>query len=169
MTGQAERLLYAAYGSNLHPDRLRARVASARLAGTAFLDGLALTFDKRGIDGSGKAAVVEGGQGVHIAVYSIEAGEKPELDRLEHINVGYYDLTVDIPGYGECFMYTATEAYSEPGLKPYCWYRALVLQGSIAHGFPEDYIRGDSPPRRPGPRPASAELGPRRFVAAVLT
>ena len=47
------RLLYAAYGSNLHPGRLQKRVDSARLEGTAFVADLSLTFDKRGVDGSG--------------------------------------------------------------------------------------------------------------------
>lgn len=134
------RLLYAAYGSNLHPDRLRQRVDSARLEGTALVPDLTLTFDKRGIDGSGKASVADGGSGVHVAVFSLDAADKPELDRYEHINVGYHDRTIDVSGYGESFIYTASEAYSEPGLAPYCWYHALVLRGSIAHGFPDDYI-----------------------------
>ena len=77
---------------------------------------------------------------MHVAVYSMDAAEKPALDRHEHINVGYYDFTIDVPGFGECFTYAATEAYSERGLMPYCWYHALVLRGSIAHGFPDDYV-----------------------------
>jgi len=134
------RLLYAAYGSNLHPDRLRQRVDSARLEGTAFVADLELTFDKRGVDGSGKASIADGGSGVHVAVYSLDANDKSVLDRYEHINIGYYDRRIDVPDFGECFTYAAAEAYSEPGLAPYCWYHALVLRGSIAHGFPDEYV-----------------------------
>ncbi len=141
-TDRSARLRYAAYGSNLHPDRLRARVASARLEGTAFVADFALCFDKRGVDGSGKASITDGGSGVHIAVYSLDAADKAELDRYEHINIGYHDRTIDVPGFGECFSYTATDAYAVKGLEPYCWYHALVVAGAVAHGFPAEYIEG---------------------------
>ena len=48
------RLLYFAYGSNLHPTRLGDRAPSVELVGTAVLEGHALRFHKRGADGSGK-------------------------------------------------------------------------------------------------------------------
>ena len=146
------QLLYAAYGSNLHPDRLNERVAAAKLEGTAFIPDFTLTFDKRGVDGSGKAAITQGGDGVYVALYSMDAAGKATLDYYEHINVGYYDFTIEVPGFGECFLYSATEAYSVPGLEPYCWYHALVREGSIAHGFPDDYVGAiDAVPRRQDP------------------
>ncbi|MEO1201203.1 MAG: gamma-glutamylcyclotransferase family protein [Pseudomonadota bacterium] len=146
------RLLYAAYGSNLHPDRLKQRVPTAKLEGTALLENYTLTFDKRGVDGSGKAAVAAGGDGVHVALYSMDTAGKATLDRFEHINIGYYDFTIDLAGFGECFLYTATDAYSVQGLEPYCWYHALVREGSQAHGFPDDYVRAiDAVPRREDP------------------
>ena len=47
-------LLYFAYGSNLHPERLRERVPSAESLGVARLEAHVLRFHKRGRDGSGK-------------------------------------------------------------------------------------------------------------------
>ena len=41
-------MLYAAYGSNLHPVRLSARVRAARLLGAGSVTGWELRFNKRG-------------------------------------------------------------------------------------------------------------------------
>lgn len=45
---------YLAYGSNLHPLRLTARVSSARPLGTVPMPGYKIAFHKRSIDHSGK-------------------------------------------------------------------------------------------------------------------
>ena len=45
-------MLYAAYGSNLHPARLSRRAPSAEFVGTALLPGWELRLHKRGQDGS---------------------------------------------------------------------------------------------------------------------
>ena len=133
------RLHYAAYGSNLHPDRLGRRLPSAEFLDKRFLSTCALAFEKRGNDGSGKCTIVPGG-GVHLAVYSVAAAEKPLLDRIEGVGHGYDLVSLDLPGFGSCFTYVAADDYRTPGLAPYCWYREMVLRGCRLHRFPDEYV-----------------------------
>ena len=132
-------LSYAAYGSNLHPERLGRRIDSATFRGTAFVDGWSLAFHKRGKDGSGKASLATGG-GAHVAVYSISASDKPTLDAIEHAGIGYRETAIDVPGFGECFTYVSTESHIDDELAPFCWYHALVMAGADFHDFPQGYV-----------------------------
>ena len=133
-------LNYAAYGSNLHPERLARRIPSARLLGTAFVDGWSIAFHKRGKDGSGKATLVREGRGAHVAVYSLSAADKSSLDAIEHAGVGYRETSLHVDGHGECFTYVANPTHVDATLKPFCWYRALVIAGARLHGFPRAYV-----------------------------
>ena len=76
--------LYFAYGSNLHPLRLRARVPSSRLVGRAKLRGHALRCHKKSLfDGSGKCDAYPTGREddcVLGAVFTLDAAERPVLD-----------------------------------------------------------------------------------------
>ncbi len=133
---------YAAYGSNLHPLRLSRRVATARLLGTAFLPDWSLHFHKRSVDASGKCSIQRDGAGVHFAVYDISRADKRILDGIEGVGSGYEVVKLEIPGFGECFSYTASTSHIDDGLQPYDWYRALVLAGARALDFPGDYVAG---------------------------
>lgn len=133
-------MLYAAYGSNLHPLRLGRRLATARLLGTAFVANWSLRFHKRSVDGSGKCSIQRGSSGVHFAVYDISQGDKRVLDSIEGLGSGYSEISIDIPGFGPCFSYTASDTHIDDSLIPYDWYRQLVLAGAQAHGFPEPYV-----------------------------
>jgi gamma-glutamylcyclotransferase len=133
-------LYYAAYGSNLHPERLQRRLASARLAGTGFLPGFTLHFRKRGADGSAKCTILPDGPGAHFAIFSIDAAEKYLLDRIEGVGQGYDLVTLNVPGFGPCFSYMASASHLADGLPPFCWYREMVLRGCRLHGFPADYV-----------------------------
>ena len=135
-----EAVLYAAYGSNLHPQRLRSRTASARLLGTAYLADWSLRFNKRSIDRSGKCSISMGSSGVHVAVYEMSASDKQLLDRIEGVGNGYMDISIDVPGYGRCATYTAAESHIDEALVPYDWYRELVLLGCRELALPADYM-----------------------------
>lgn len=131
---------YAAYGSNLHPLRLSDRIASAQLVSSAFLPDWSLEFHKRSKDQSGKCSIRAGGDGVHLAVFEISREGKIALDRIEGVGEGYSEIFLYIPGYGQCVSYAATESHIDDSLKPYNWYKQLVLLGARFHGFPDDYL-----------------------------
>ena len=117
-----------------------ARTPSARFEGAGFVADRSLQFHKQGQDGSGKCNILAGGPGVYVAVYTIAAVEKPVLDRIEHAGIGYEVSAIDVPGFGECFTYVATETHIVPDLAPYCWYHELVVQGCRFHRLPAAYL-----------------------------
>lgn len=132
-------MIYAAYGSNLHPLRLAARIHSARLLGTGFLEAWSLEFHKRGQDASAKCNIVTGGDGVHLALYEISRPDKAILDGIEGLGRGYVESRIDVPGFGECVTYLAGRDWIDESLAPFDWYKALVERGAGRLGFPAAY------------------------------
>lgn len=132
---------YAAYGSNLHPDRLRKRVSSASLIGAGLLPGYCLRFHKRSSkDGSGKCNILAGGSGVHIAVFELAESDRSRLDQCEGVGYGYGRHTIEVDRFGACSTYIATENFIDDALTPMDWYKEYVLRGARFHGFPREYI-----------------------------
>lgn len=137
---------YLAYGSNLHPLRLAARVPSARVIGVVEMPGYLLAFHKRSIDGSGKCLIYTEQAQCHKmygVLYEFDAREKEALDKAEGKGGGYCEQLVQLPLNGETYtpyVYVAQSTHIDPSLVPYHWYKALVLVGARHHGFPADYI-----------------------------
>ena len=138
------QLHYFAYGSNLHPARLRARVPSAEVVEVAVLPDRALRFCKRSEDGSAKCTLVpELGSRAFGAVYRIDEADKPLLDCIEGLGQGYDEAWQWLPlndGVVRVFHYVATDDYIDRSLQPYHWYKNLVLAGARRHGFPGPYL-----------------------------
>lgn len=134
-------MLYAAYGSNLHPLRLTSRIASAAFVATAFLPDWSLRFHKRGKDNSGKCNIVRGSDGVHVAVFEVSTADKRRLDTIEGVGFGYSEAVLPVPGIGECHAYVAQQSHVDDALLPYDWYRELVLWGARCHRFPPAYVQ----------------------------
>ncbi|MGI9257460.1 MAG: gamma-glutamylcyclotransferase family protein [Gammaproteobacteria bacterium] len=133
-------MLYAAYGSNLHPVRLGRRLPAATLLGKGVVSDRTLRFHKRGKDGSAKCDIAIGQGEVHVAVYRIDPREKARLDRIEGKGIGYIAESLNVPNYGECFTYVATDTHVDESLKPFSWYQELVLVGSEYLQFPRRYV-----------------------------
>lgn len=132
---------YAAYGSNLHPGRLRERVPSATHLGTCFLASYSLRFHKRGKDdGSGKCNIIAGDSGVFVAIFEIAEIERKELDRFEGLGYGYNRQEIQVPEYGPCSTYIADPGAIDETLRPLDWYKEYVLRGARFHGLPFDYV-----------------------------
>jgi gamma-glutamylcyclotransferase len=131
--------LYAAYGSNLHPQRLRERIRSATLRGTGFLHKYTLQFHKRGQDNSAKCGFSDCGEGLHVAVYEMNAADRSVLDGIEGVGKGYDVDEVNVPGIGKCFTYVASRTHIDDILRPFDWYREMVLLGCLRHAFPTPY------------------------------
>jgi hypothetical protein len=132
---------YAAYGSNLHPDRLRKRVSSAVLRGTCFLPAFDLRFHKVGrTDGSGKCDIVPGSGGVFVAVFDIAVSERSILDDIEGLGAGYNHKRIRAGEHGVCWTYIADPGAVDHSLRPLDWYKEYVIRGAHFHGFPDDYL-----------------------------
>ena len=137
-------LKYLAYGSNLHPARLRERVPSARPVGVVGLDGWLLRFHKRGRDNSGKCNIIRShmpADRVYAAVYEIDRGEKRALDEAESLGCGYEEMSLAVGRNGRAFCYVASAGFIDESLLPYTWYRNYVSAGARLHRLPEAYVR----------------------------
>jgi hypothetical protein len=139
-------LLYFAYGSNMSPQRLQARVPSAEPLAVTRLQGHQLRFHKHSrVDGSAKCDACDTGDPEHAVyglLYRMAAVERPFLDRCEGLGRGYEIKTVNLPlgedEMVEAFTYYATDIH--PALQPYDWYKEHVLRGARYAGLPESYV-----------------------------
>lgn len=137
------KLLYLAYGSNLHPYRLQKRVPSAHFQDTVTLSGWLLQFHKRGQDGSAKCNIIKSvskNSKVYGALYVIDAQEREFLDNAEGLGRGYDHLDIQHPKYGSFFCYVASPTHIVSSLKPFSWYKDYVCRGAQYHDFPSYYI-----------------------------
>lgn len=141
-----QTLYYLAYGSNLHPLRLKERVPSAKLMFTLVLEQYRLFFEKRGQDNSAKCNIRMTGQAsdtVYAAMYQITGQHKILLDAFEGLGAGYIDQQLQVNHQGrsfDCFSYFAQSGHIVNDMKPYHWYKALVLQGAQHLHFPAPYL-----------------------------
>ena len=122
-----------------------ARTPSAKATGTGFITKRRLTFHKLSCDGSGKCDI-ESTENISDRVYGvlfeIDDSEKGKLDETEGLGRGYdEEPVVDVVTSTNTIKartYIATK--KESALRPYHWYKALVISGAIEHGLPEPYV-----------------------------
>ena len=137
---------YAAYGSNLHPLRLKAhyRCPSAKLRGTSIIKSWRLTFRKRSTDGSAKCDAEKTGNPsdeLRIAVFDIPELEEIAFDNAEGLGNGYHKDEIHLTMDGEDLtakIYLADEEAIVTDA-PYDWYKQMVLLGAEYHCFPSTY------------------------------
>lgn len=139
--------LYIAYGSNLHPRRLEARIGPVEPIATVQLPGWALRFEKRGGDGSSKAnlrACPGSGLVARAAVFALEPDQVRKLDVYEGCGHGYETLpfTIDLQGrQRQAFAYIAPSQWITTNLRPFDWYVDVIVSGALHHGFDEMYVQ----------------------------
>ncbi|HEY5601724.1 MAG TPA: gamma-glutamylcyclotransferase family protein [Gammaproteobacteria bacterium] len=151
-------LHYLAYGSNLHPLRLTARVPSARFVGLTTIPGYKLLFHKcHQEDQSGKCNMYLTGQATDAvigAIYTMQVEEKPLLDQCEGPGYRCASLRLELAGQArDCFVYVAEHSHIDDQLVAHCWYKNIVLLGAEYHRMPEPYldtIRGVKAAQDPG-------------------
>lgn len=138
---------YFAYGSNMSLRRLTARTPSARVVSVARLTGHRLAFHKVGQGcGSAKCDIeYTGDESSHVfgVVFRLDPAEKPVLDRIEGVGMGYEEKRVSVTTHEgreiEAWAYYATN--TDPNIVPFDWYLKHVLTGAREHELPADYIR----------------------------
>lgn len=142
----ADSFVTFAYGSNMPAARLRARCPSARAIGIAELPGHELRWHKVSRDRSGKCDIVASdspGASVFGVLYEIASGEKAALDSAEGLGAGYEEIEIEVISGGSPVTAKAYQATNtDSALRPYTWYRALVIAGAKEHGLPASYIAG---------------------------
>ncbi len=135
---------YFAYDSNMLTARLRERVPSATAIGIGQLEGHVLRWDKRSWrDKSGKCDAEFTGQRSDVVwgvIFELNPEQKPALDQAEGLGDGYIEKVVNIlteAGLITAVTYLATD--KDASLRPYHWYKALVIAGAREHGLPPSY------------------------------
>ena len=136
---------YFAYGSNMLTQRLAARVPSAANPLKFALHGYSLHFHKRSDDRSGKCNIVKTDAQsavVYGVIFDVADGEIGILDEAEGAGYGYRrdSLILELNGMPQAAaVYLAEADYINDALRPYRWYRDLVLAGAEQHALPPDY------------------------------
>lgn len=132
--------LYLAYGSNMDAERLGERIGAAKLIGIGSVTGYDLCFNKRSVDGSGKAnliervdAVVEG------VVFEVSVAQLLTLDRIEK---GYHRAPVSVVINGatqSAITYIADPDQIDDSLNPTTEYLRFITRGAEKFGLSEAY------------------------------
>jgi len=136
-----QTVLYFAYGSNMKTERMTKRVPSAKVVGQARILDKRMVCNKKSIDGSGKANLMDCPGGVVWGVlYEVSEDDLPKLDEAEG---GYKRVEIEMldeQGHPTTIQtYVSDELTTEP--VPYDWYKALIVEGAQEHRLPEDYLR----------------------------
>jgi gamma-glutamylcyclotransferase len=141
-----EAVFYFAYGSNLCVRRLGRRAPGVITLGVTSLEGYALRWHKRGADGSGKCTIVRSSVRstvVHGALFLIPKESMVRLDEVEGLGAGYEKASVPVrarSGTVGAHTYVASPSHVDEALRPYRWYRDLVVSGAAALGLPRPYV-----------------------------
>ncbi len=162
-----------AYGSNMLTARLKERVPSAKAIGIGQLSSCVLRWHKRGRDGSGKCDLERtrrSEDGVWGVIFELDAADKPALDQAEGLGRGYVERRVDVAtsrGVVRVLAYVATAR--DLRLRPYHWYKDLVIAGAREHGLPKEYIQQlETTPSNRDPDDARAAKNENLLAASQL-
>ena len=136
--------MYAAYGSNLDPGRMRAYCPHSPLVGTGWLEGWRLTFagaDEIGPDGAVATVVEDPVERVFVALYDVHPFDAATLDELEGVASGTYRklhvLVATLDGDVTAWMYVYT---GYEGGFPTAWYLSEIANAAEKAGAPDDYV-----------------------------
>jgi len=140
----APRIRYLAYGSNMWRHRIELRLGVCELVGVVSLGEYALRFHKRGGDGSGKCDAFHTGNSadaLYGVVYSLTRTQRDMLDEFE--GPGYITRDVSVraqSGKFTAYVYVARPEHVEADLRPFDWYKSIVVAGARAHALPAHYV-----------------------------
>lgn len=139
--------LYAAYGSNLDPERMALRAPHSPLQGTGWLVGWRLTFGGEDVSWEGAlGTIVEdvespGDHQVYVALYDLTPADEESLDKWEGVDIGLFRKirvrVQTLDGDVAAWIYVL-DAY-EGGL-PSARYLGMLGDAAEAGGAPDDYV-----------------------------
>jgi gamma-glutamylcyclotransferase (GGCT)/AIG2-like uncharacterized protein YtfP len=137
---------YFAYGSNMLKARLLERAPSALVRATGYIEGYKIKHNKRSKDGSGKCNLVkteDDKDKVYGVVYNFLDADKLTLDKHEGVGSGYNTEEIRVitdTGEMGAYTYVADDSAVDDSLRPYSWYKDLVVKGAKQHSLPSEYI-----------------------------
>ena len=135
--------LYAAYASNLDPQRMGERCPHSPLRTTGWLLGWRLTFggEDHGWDGALATIVEDPLEQVFVAVYDVTDDDETRLDEWESADSGLYRKTrVRVSTlHGEEVAWTYVLDAYEGGL-PSASYVGILADAAAAADAPADYV-----------------------------
>ena len=76
-------------------------------------------------------------------LFQIPAEKKYLLDKAEKLGAGYEEMSVVVTaadGRTRAVTYVAMSTYVDSALRPYRWYKDIVISGAEAFDLPTDYI-----------------------------
>ena len=144
MSAVDERVLYFAYGANVHPGWLCRRIPDAELVGAAVLPGHRLAFRKRGRDGAARSDAQPSdtpGDALPGVLYAV----RPDaLEQLGAAGAGYRMQEVEVLAAGaprRALTWRAEDNAVAAGLVPLDWYVDLIRAGAALLGLPAAHQR----------------------------
>lgn len=139
--------MYAAYGSNMHPEQMLQRAPHSPLAGTGWIHGWRLAFcgGDIGWDGALATVVEEPGSRVFVVLYDVPDDDKPALDRWEGSEIGLHRkirVRVDpgLPDAEPVLAWLYVMDAFEGGL-PSARYLGVMAEAAEIAGAPTEYVR----------------------------
>ncbi|MEZ5153672.1 gamma-glutamylcyclotransferase [Rhodococcus zopfii] len=135
--------IYAAYGSNMHPEQMLQRCPHSPMAGTGWLHGWRLTFSGADLGWEGAlATVVEDEDAkVFVVLYDVPDEDERSLDRWEGSELGFHRkirVRVDTADGPVLAWLYVVDAY-EGGL-PSARYLGVMADAAEIAGAPSDYV-----------------------------
>lgn len=146
MDEDTSRLLYFAYGANMHPALMGNFALSAELKGIAMLPKFRLAFSLAGRHGDARCNIektMDLNDVVYGTLYRIEYQEIVSLEHKLMQNHGVSRCKLTVMSYRKpvkvfsFFTDPPTASDKDPA---FSWYKQMVLMGALYHRFPESYI-----------------------------
>lgn len=135
--------VYAAYGSNLDPDRMGQRCPLSPLQGSGWLVGWRLTFGGEDLSWQGALGTVveDEGHQVYVALYDLHPHDERALDEWEGVEIGLWNKirvrVSTLDGDVTAWIYVLNDY--EGGL-PSARYLGMLADAAEAGGAPDDYV-----------------------------
>lgn len=135
--------LYAAYGSNLDPERMALRAPHSPLQGTGWLPGWRLTFGGEEISWEGALCtlVEDPTSQVYVALYDLTSTDEKSVDEWVGLNTDLFTkITVRVETLdGDVAAWLYVLNTYEGGL-PTASYLGMLADAAEAGGAPDDYV-----------------------------
>ncbi len=135
--------LYAAYGSNLDPDRMGARAPHSPFFGNGWVLGWRLTFGGEDISWEGALCTVveDPGFQVFVGLYDVTPADEAAMDKWEGLAIGlFHKIRVRVQTLdGEVLAWIYVLDAYEGGL-PTARYLGMLADAAEAGGAPDDYV-----------------------------